>query len=57
MVFGAFQVSGQSMRLDVRRVDVATGKILRTATAEGDSTDATAWFKAADQAAVELISK
>jgi curli biogenesis system outer membrane secretion channel CsgG len=55
MIFGAFQVIGQTMRLDIRCVDVASGRIIKTAmgTAAGDSVST--WLDAADQAAAELI--
>lgn len=55
MIFGAFQVVGPTMRLDLRRVDVATGKILKTAKGTADSDGLGGWLDAADQAAVEII--
>jgi curli biogenesis system outer membrane secretion channel CsgG len=55
MVFGAFQVIGSSMRLDVRRVDVASGKVLKTANHTAASDDISAWLDAAQQAAATLI--
>lgn len=55
MVFGAFQVVGASLRLDLRRIDVASGKVLKTSTGTASSEDASGWLLAADQAAAELM--
>jgi curli biogenesis system outer membrane secretion channel CsgG len=55
MVFGAFQAVGPMLRLDLRRVDVASGRILSTATATANIQDISGWLQAADQAAAELI--
>jgi hypothetical protein len=43
------------LRLDLRRVDVASGRILSTATATANIQDISGWLQAADQAAAELI--
>jgi len=56
MVFGAFQVAGSSLRLDLRRVDVASGKILKTATALAKAQDIDGWLSAADHAALDLMA-
>lgn len=56
MVFGAFQVVGSSLRLDLRRVDVASGKILKTSTGSASSDHLSGWLPAADQAAAELMA-
>lgn len=56
MVFGAFQVIGPSLRLDLRRVEVASGKILKTASATVASADLNQWLSAADEAALVLIA-
>jgi len=56
MVFGAFQVIGPSLRLDLRRVDVASGKILKTASDTAASADLNQWLSAADEAAVALMA-
>lgn len=57
MVFGAFQQYGNAVRLDVRRVDVASGKILKTAFATADDTMGGALLDAADQAAHGLVNQ
>ncbi len=54
MVFGAFQVIGSTMRLDLRRVEVASGRIVSTAYATANIQDINAWLQAAGQAADEL---
>jgi hypothetical protein len=56
MVFGAFQVAGSSLRLDLRRVDVASGKILKTATALAKADDIDGWLSAADHAALDVMT-
>ena len=56
MVFGAFQVAGSSLRLDLRRVDVASGKILKTATALAKAGNIDGWLSAADHAALDLMA-
>ena len=55
MVFGAFQTVGSLVRLDLRRVDVASGRILQTATTSAPAADMGGWLRAADQAAEELL--
>jgi curli biogenesis system outer membrane secretion channel CsgG len=55
MVFGAFQATGTMLRLDLRRVDVASGRILTTATAQDAVKGVDGWFQVADQAAAELL--
>lgn len=54
MVFGVFQIIGRQVRLDIRRVDVASGKILKTATATTAADNINEWIRAADQLAEEL---
>ncbi|MCJ8501802.1 CsgG/HfaB family protein [Desulfatitalea alkaliphila] len=55
MVFGAYQAIGASLRLDVRRVDVGTGRVLNTATADAPVDNPSAWLSAAEQAAEALF--
>lgn len=55
MVFGAFQQIGGQVRLDLRRVDVSTGKILKTANAMAAAGDINSWITAADQLAKSLV--
>lgn len=56
MVFGAFQVVGKQMRLDLRRVDVASGKIIKTASGTAATSELNEWLRAADEAASALIA-
>lgn len=56
MVFGAYQVIGSMMRLDIRAVDVSSGKVLKTAVGTAPSDAVNNWLAAADQAARELVS-
>lgn len=56
MIFGAFQVVGKQLRLDLRRVDVASGKILKTASGTAATADLNEWLRAADEAASALIA-
>jgi hypothetical protein len=55
MVFGGYMVVGNTMRLDLRRVDVATGKVLKTAKMTAGANDLSGWLKAARDAAAELL--
>jgi hypothetical protein len=55
MVFGGYMVVGNTMRLDLRRVDVATGKVVKTAKKTAEANDLAGWLKAARDAAVELL--
>ncbi len=55
MVFGAYQVIGSLMRLDLRTVDVSSGKILKTATGTAPADSLGNWLDTADQAAKDLI--
>lgn len=57
MVFGAFQVIGSQVRLDLRRVDVSSGKILKTSAATAASNNIGAWMDVAQQLAGELIDE
>ena len=55
MVFGGYMVVGNTMRLDLRMVDVATGKVVRTAKMTAGANDIPGWLKAARDAAAELL--
>lgn len=55
MIFGAYQVVSNQMRLDLRMVDVETGRILKTAEKTAGGADLSGWLKAAEAAARELI--
>jgi curli biogenesis system outer membrane secretion channel CsgG len=56
MVFGAYQVIGKLVRLDIRSVDVSSGKVLKTAVGTVPAEAINNWLEAADQAARELVS-
>ena len=55
MVFGGYMVVGNTMRLDLRMVDVATGKVVKTAKKTAEANDLAGWLKAARDAAAELL--
>ena len=55
MVFGAYQVIGNMMRLDIRAVDVSSSKVLKTAVGTASADAVNNWLVAAEQAAEELI--
>ncbi|MFH0730446.1 MAG: FlgO family outer membrane protein [Pseudomonadota bacterium] len=55
MIFGAYQVVGNQMRLDLRLVDVETGRILKSAEKTAGDGDLSGWLKAAEAAAKELL--
>jgi hypothetical protein len=57
MVFGGYMVVGKTLRLDLRRVDVATGKVFKTAKKTAQANDLAGWLKAARDAAAELLTK
>jgi len=56
MVFGAFQVAGSTLRLDLRRIDVSSGKVLKTGTGLAVADNISGWLTAADVAAAELVA-
>ncbi len=55
MIFGAYQVIGNVMRLDIRSVDVSSGKVLKSGVGIAPADAVNNWLDAADQAAHELI--
>lgn len=55
MVFGGYQVIAGQMRLDLRLVEVETGRILNTAQRTIQGSDITTWLRAAEETAQELI--
>jgi curli biogenesis system outer membrane secretion channel CsgG len=55
MIFGAYQVIADQMRLDLRMVDVETGRIKKTAEKTAGGNDISGWLNAAEAAAKELI--
>lgn len=55
MIFGAYQVISDQMRLDLRLVDVETGRIIKTAEKTAASSNLSGWLNAAEMAAKDLI--
>ncbi len=55
MAFGAYQVIVDQMRLDLRLVEVETGKIIKAAQKTTPSTDLSGWLKAAAETAAKLF--
>jgi curli biogenesis system outer membrane secretion channel CsgG len=55
MVFGGYFILGDMMRLDLRLVEVETGRVLKAAQKVTAAGDLNGWLKAAGQAAAELI--
>ncbi|RJQ69414.1 MAG: hypothetical protein C4519_21645 [Desulfobacteraceae bacterium] len=55
MIFGAFQAVGPMARVDLRLVDVASGKIMQTGSGIAPAADLNGWLQASDQAAAELF--
>jgi len=55
MVFGTFFVLQDSMRLDLRMVEVESGSILKTSSKSATRANPNDWMKAAREAALELL--
>ncbi len=55
MVFGAYQFIGNTVRLDIRLVDVASGRIMKVGVGTKAADAISEWMDAADQAADELL--
>ena len=55
MVFGGYMVVGKTMRIDLRLVDVETGRLVKTAKRNARADDITGWLTAAREAAAELF--
>lgn len=55
MVFGGYFIIGGMMRLDLRLVEVETGRVLKAAQKVTAAGDIGGWLNAAEQAAAELI--
>ena len=54
MIFGGYQIIGDLLRVDIRLVDVETGKVLKAVHKLGSPPDLTGGIEAARQAAEEL---
>jgi curli biogenesis system outer membrane secretion channel CsgG len=57
MVFGSYMVVGSTMRIDLRRVDVETGKVVKAAKKTAEADDLAGWLKAAHDATTGLYSR
>ncbi|MGA1875112.1 MAG: CsgG/HfaB family protein [bacterium] len=55
MVFGAYQVFGQTMRLDLRLVEVGTGKVMKAVQKTTPDMNVSQWLEAAREAAEGLL--
>ena len=55
MVFGGYQVIADTLRLDLRLVEVETGKILEASQKTTSGTSISTWLKAAEEAAADLL--
>jgi len=55
MVFGAYQVFGKTMRLDLRLVEVGTGKVMKAVQKTTPDMNVSQWLEAAREAAEELL--
>lgn len=55
MVFGSYQIIGGSMRIDLRLVEVETGKIIKAVQKVSPSSDLAGWLNSARAAAEELF--
>jgi len=55
MVFGAYQTIADTMRLDLRLVEVETGKVLKAVKGTASSGDLSEWLKVARDAAADLL--
>ena len=54
MVFGGYQVIGAKMRLDVRLVEVESGRVIKAVQKTAPGSDISVWLEAAGNAAAEL---
>jgi curli biogenesis system outer membrane secretion channel CsgG len=57
MVFGGYMVVGTTMRIDLRRVDVETGRVLKTAKMTADAADLAGYLAAARTAGALLFKE
>ena len=56
MVFGVYQVVASQMRLDLRLVDVESGRVRHASSRTVPAGDLSAWFQGAEAAARDLLS-
>ncbi|WP_394707992.1 CsgG/HfaB family protein [uncultured Desulfosarcina sp.] len=57
MVFGAYQVAASQMRLDLRLVEVESGRVRKASSRTVSAGNLSAWFQGAEAAARDLLSK
>jgi curli biogenesis system outer membrane secretion channel CsgG len=57
MLFGAYQAVASQMRLDLRLVEVETGRVLNASSKTVSSGDLSAWFQGAAAVTRKLLSK
>jgi TolB-like protein len=55
MIFGSYLISGSVMRIDLRRVDCETGRVVKSSKMTTDSGDVKKWIQAAGTAAQILV--
>jgi curli biogenesis system outer membrane secretion channel CsgG len=55
MVFGGYQVIGNTMRIDLRLVEVETGRVRKAVQKTASSGDISGWLDSAQKAAEELV--
>ena len=55
MVFGGYQVIGSTMRIDLRLVEVETGRVRKAVQKTASSGDISGWLDSAQKAAEELV--
>lgn len=55
MIFGGYQTAGDAMRIDLRLVEVETGKVIRASEKTTAAGDLAGWMDAASLAAAELF--
>ncbi len=55
MVFGGYQIINEMMRVDLRLVDVESGKVLKAAQKTTSAKELSGWLKIVSEAALELL--
>lgn len=56
MIFGAYQIVGEQMRLDLRLVEVETAKVWNAVQKTAHASDVSGWLDITAKAATELVS-
>lgn len=55
MIFGGYQIIGNNMRLDLRLVEVETGKVLKAVQKTTSAADLSGWIDTARKAAEDML--